>query len=637
MTYSPPAPLAISVNISPPRSVYLLPEPARLNFLLGGKLRPPIPPSVIVKGANDWGISSALGVSGLFVTESSVVCDLQRDIAWGIANANDNIGSAAFGIADVVDHGITAEQTTASPLDSRQAVIAWNMNRVADAISKFCQWTPAPPLDDISAKHSWQMTIPADRSKAERILNVDLSTRPWELRWDGVPRPYSLPFENNIRFCLTGIYTPPDPLQLAVSLADPHPFRSIQPRDAIGQQQTGIHDFVDQPDIAKWGHGSWYDRSNHLPWGDDSGGIIGDLDPPIEPIKAPYLIMNIIEFYAVVGTENIAVEPSELSLKLDIDSYAWELTGTLKGTTAKNYIIPDAAGPKALTMTINGWSWVFAVKSYKRNSKLVGESYSFTAVSRNQFLTGDWSDKVSYSVDAETNAWQLAEMLLTPLGFTLDRTNVTEWYRTPDWTLQAGSVSWANVTPMEIISQLATASGATVQPHRTNDTIIISPRYRLSPWEWVTAQDSAFSHLIPEAMIVDGSENGDFTSTTELERVLVSGTTHGAVTEVIKRNTAGTVSAADVSDVLNQDNTVNAERGRNILCDSGVIEQLSIQLPLMPPGQAPGLLEPGQLVKILRETGAPTIGMVLSNSIKPDSVSSVWQSAVLEVHHYGVN
>ena len=636
MTYSPPAPLALSVNLSPPRSIYQLPSDSLLKFLLGGRVRPPIPPSVISSGETEWVGSHDLSVSGKFVTGISGKHESQINSGWTPAMEHDIDDSASWGVADVVDHSITAEQTQASPLDVHHSLVVWSMHKVADAISQLCHWLPASQLDDVISLHCWQMTIPTDHLKSERLLNVDLSTRPWELRWDGIPRPYHLHSSSELVFSLSGSYSVPSPLQLSISLAEPQPFRSIQPRDSAGKQQTGINDFIDQPDIARWGHGSWYDRSNHLPWGDDSGGIIGDLDPPIEPIKPPYIIMNTIEFYAVVGDEQIAIEPSDLGLKLDLDSYAWELTGTLKGATSKNYLLPDADGPKALMMTINGWSWVFAVKSYKRNSKLVGESYSFTAVSRSQFLTGDWSDKVSYSVDAEVNAWQLAEILLTPLGFTLDRTNVTEWYRTPDWTLQAGSVSWANVTPMDIISQLAIAAGGTVQPHRTADTIIIAPRYRLSPWEWAAAQDSAFSHLIPEAMIVDGSETGDITRTTELERVLVSGTTHGAVTEVIRRNTAGAVSATDVSDVLNQDNTANAERGRNILCDSGVIEQLSIQLPLMPPGQAPGLLEPGQLVKILRENDTDTIGMVLSNSIKPDSVSSVWQSAVLEVHH-GIN
>ena len=636
MTYIAPSPLALSANLVQTRSAYLLPTHSKVYFLLGGKIRPPEPPNVIASIGGTWGDCDDVLVHGEFATTRTDEIDKSESSGWVPATSADTEMTNHWGAATDIDHAIEVAHTKAAQLNQRTGVVDWQMNQVADAAHRLCHWNPANRADDISAVHAWNKTNTADLLQSERLLNVDLSTRPWEIRWDGKPKLYKLPQPTNIVFEFKAATANVEPLTLTASFADKQAIHSIAPRDAAGIQQTTVNEITDQQDTAYWGSGSWFDRSNHLPWGDDSGGEIGELDPPIEPIKPPYIIMNTIDFYAVVGDEQIAIEPSDLGLKLDLDSYAWELTGTLKGATSKNYLLPDADGPKALMITINGWSWVFAVKSYKRNSKLVGESYSFTAVSRSQFLTGDWSDKVSYSVDAEVNAWQLAETLLTPLGFTLDRTNVTEWYRTPDWTLQAGSVSWANVTPMDIISQLAIAAGGTVQPHRTADTIIIAPRYRLSPWEWAAAQDSAFSHLIPEAMIVDGSETGDITRTTELERVLVSGTTHGAMTEVIRRNTAGAVSATDVSDVLNQDNSANAERGRNILCDSGVIEQLSIQLPLMPPGQAPGLLEPGQLVKILRENGTDTIGMVLSNSIKPDSVSSVWQSAVLEVHH-GIN
>ncbi len=584
-------------------------------------------------GNGKWGECDDIQVPGEWLTESAATIDRTDASGWNTATSNDDSMSANWGRATIVDHAIDVEHTKASPLNQAIGVIAWSKNKIADTVSKLCDWNPAIAQDAAFSNHAWVMTKKVDLMQTERLLNVDTSTRPWEIRWDGKPRLYQLPKPSTLVFEFKSATGTIDPLVITVSLADKQPIHSIAPRDALGIQQTTVNEITDQQDTAYWGAGAWFDRSNHLPWGDDSGGEIGELDPPTEPIKPPYLIMNTIEFYAVNGTEQVAVEPTDLSLKLDLDSHAWELTGTIKGQTAKNYILPDADGPKSLSLTINGWSWLFAVKSYKRSKQLVGETYSFTAVSRSQFLTGDWSDDISESVDSDINAWQLVESLLTPLGFTLDRTDVTEWYRTPDWTLQAGSVAWSAAKPLDIITQIATAAGATLQPHRTDDTIIISPRYRLSPWEWATAQDSAFSHLIPEAMIPDGAESGDFQTSTELERVLVGGTTHGAITEVIKRNTAGTVSAADVSDVLNQENTVNAERGRNVLCDSGVIEQLSIQLPLMPPGQAPGLLEPGQLVKIQREDATFTIGMVLSNSIKPDNVASVWQSAVLEVHH----
>lgn len=634
MAYIAPDPQLLTPNLMSDRTRYLLPTATSLAFQLSGRVKPPAPPKLIVGCDAKWLSAMPVDICLMEKTIGLMSKIGKVDIQTNQSIAQDLAASSAWGTLMHVDEVTICDLVVASPVANEVIGIDWCAATPSDA-NKYQNWCSAVARDDESAIHYWQIGTSYDRNSIERLLHTNLKARPWLQRFDG-RAAYQLPSSSDMTFSFEKeSVSTQKPLDLHVELASVLPIRSIYPRDTSSIEKSDANDVADQTDTAKWGRGSWHDRSNHLPWEDGSGGIIGDLEPPVEPIKAPYLIMNTIEFYAVVGDEQIAVEPCDLGLKLDLDSYAWELTGTLKGITAKNYIIPDVNGPKVLAITINGWSWVFAVKSYKRNSKLVGESYSFTAVSRSQFLTGEWSDKVSYSVDAEVNAWQLAESLIATLGFTLDRTNVTEWVRTPDWTLQAGSVSWANVTPLEIITQLATAAGATVQPHRTDDTIIIAPRYRLSPWEWATAQDSAFSHLIPEAMIVDGTETGDFTHTTELERVLVSGTTHGAVTEVIKRNTAGSVSAADISDVLNQDNIVNAERGRNVLCDSGAVEQLSIQLPLLPPGQAPGLLEPGQLVKILRENGTHTRGMVLSNSIKPDSVSSVWQSAVLEVHHYG--
>ena len=41
----------------------------------------------------------------------------------------------------------------------------------------------------------------------------------------------------------------------------------------------------------------------------------------------------------------------------------------------------------------------------------------------------------------------------------------------------------------------------------------------------------------------------------------------------------------------------------------------------------------GELVKVLREDGSETRGLVLGNTITPNGVSAIWQSVSLEVHH----
>ncbi|WP_460883027.1 hypothetical protein, partial [Pseudaeromonas pectinilytica] len=268
---------------------------------------------------------------------------------------------------------------------------------------------------------------------------------------------------------------------------------------------------------------------------------------------------------------------------------------------------------------------------YRRSTKLASETYSFTAQSRSMLLDGEQSDKLTVTLPAAMGAWQLVEQVLQPLGFSIERTAVAEWVQTPEWTLAAQSASWVSVTPMAIISSIAKACGAVVMPDMTDDKLIITPRYRVSPSKWATAPASAWSHLIPED--VSPSESSDPQFTTPLDRVLIAGTTHGCITEVVRSGSAGVVSAADVSDVLAQDPAANAERGRNLLAESGQIEIVALELPLLPPGQSPTLVVPGQLVKVLRGDGSETRGLVLGNSITPNGVSAIWQSVSLEVHH----
>jgi hypothetical protein len=104
------------------------------------------------------------------------------------------------------------------------------------------------------------------------------------------------------------------------------------------------------------------------------------------------------------------------------------------------------------------------------------------------------------------------------------------------------------------------------------------------------------------------------------------------VTEVVRTGTAGSESGEDISDVLAQTHPVNAERGRNLIADSGEQELITLRLPLMRPGQAPGLVVPGQLVKVLRADGSHTRALCISNALAPSGISSVWQNVTLEVH-----
>ena len=113
---------------------------------------------------------------------------------------------------------------------------------------------------------------------------------------------------------------------------------------------------------------------------------IGNMDPPVEPMEAPYHVMNSIQCFALVGNDKIPVEIDGLSIKYLIESFAWEISGTIYGRTAANYLRPTADGPAHLEVIINGWTWLTAVKRYTRSNKFPSESYQFTALSRSGLL-----------------------------------------------------------------------------------------------------------------------------------------------------------------------------------------------------------------------------------------------------------
>ncbi|MGU5684492.1 hypothetical protein ACV1DN_09795 [Aeromonas allosaccharophila] len=629
--YLPPSATSIPLVFKTPRRPVFLPAVDAIHFYLGGALRPPLAPAIQSRVASHW--------QGL-----ARVTDCELVLAEGILRESDLCEALPFGGAVALDHQLQAPLTHATPLDLAQAggwlqatnldLRQWQglaMSQARDQCPVVGSWQQAARPLELASSTPWQQPPARDQTNQTSWHITDLSHRPWELRWDGQPPLLTqLPTRDHLDFALTAATGEWQAMRLVLSLASPQPIRPVAPRDTGHGLPAGYARVADQSDTMPWGVGAKpLDPDWGLDHGDNSGGEIGDRDPPINPKPAPYIIMNEISCVAVNGSERVPLALFNPSLKLDIDSFVWELTGELRGRTNLPYVKPTATGPRHIELTINGWTWLFAVQGYRVNRSLGSEVYPFTARSRTQFLDSPWASLVDVAVPNELSAWQLAAELLTPLGFAIERPAHGEWVQTPDWPLAPGSIS-ERMAPKELLARLAKAAGAVLVPHMSEDKVTVQPRYLVSPWQWATAPDSAFSHLIPEEMLPE--ESSESASSPRLERVLIAGTTHGVVTEVVRTGTAGSESGEDISDVLAQTHPVNAERGRNLIADSGEQELKTLRLPLMRPGQAPGLVVPGQLVKVLRADGSHTRALCISNALAPSGISSVWQNVTLEVH-----
>lgn len=630
MAYSVPAASAVDFAVTRrPTRLHALPGLSG-TMLMDGPLVPPEAPRLRSRALAAWvpaGERAAVGSVGMTGLAER---DVRRGEQLQLAAPHGAAGASRWMAATKADLRQGEQLQLAGVVLQLPEVAGWSAIAQRDGRLSV-RWAAAGVVPAIAGREQLQILLARDRRCLDASWTVNVRDRPFDPRYDLTPPLHQLPVVGQgIQFA--DGYAAPEAARVEFSFNHDTTPRSIYPRNSAPHiaplGQLAERDGVNR---GRWGAGSWYSHGGYPSWGDDSGGQLGQLDPPPAPMEAPYHVMNSIQCFAIVGNERVAIAPDNIKISLLIEGYAWQMTGELHGRTSVNYLRPGADGPCHIELQMNGHTWLLAVKSYRKVTALASETYSFTAQSRSMLLDGDQSDKVTVALANSIGAWQLAAQLLQPLGFSIERPAVAEWVQTPEWTLAAQSASWVSVTPMAILGDIAKACGAVVTPHMTEDKIIITPRYRVSPGKWGSAPASAWSHLIPEG--VSPTENSERQFTTPLERVLIAGTTHGVVTDVVRSGSAGAVSAPDVSDVLAQDALANAERGRNILAESGQIEIVTLELPLLPPGQSPSLIVPGELVKVLREDGSETRGLVLGNTITPNGVSAIWQSVSLEVHH----
>jgi len=334
------------------------------------------------------------------------------------------------------------------------------------------------------------------------------------------------------------------------------------------------------------------------------------------------IIMNEITVYHVQGDgTKTAIHPVNASLDFDIDSQVWSFSGQLLGKGSLDYL----GYRSTYEINVNGHELMFTLREYARASSFANDAYSFVSVTNTQWLFSPYVDLYSDSIEQPKGAWQIVDDVLANESFTLDKSILT-----PEWTLAADSFSYLNKPAIEIIMQIANACGAIIQPDKTQNIIHAQPRYKVSPWDWPSLLNEECDHVINADYVI--TESSTDNTTTEINNVLISGETHGVITNAVKAGTAGDVRGTDVVSALSQDNNVNAELARNIMSDSGQQEIIGLNLPLLTPNSDYGLLLPGEIVRVIYENKTLT-GLCLSNNIAIQTLTDVSQSVKLEINN----
>jgi hypothetical protein len=310
----------------------------------------------------------------------------------------------------------------------------------------------------------------------------------------------------------------------------------------------------------------------------------------VVPIRSAYIVINSLSLNLLTGG---AVLPAlQLSMALDVDSWTWRWSATLRGSALS---LIDTGGPVEVVATINGAAFRLVIEQISRERTFGRDQVNVSGRGRNAVLDVLSMDHANVAV--RTAAQLMDDALIS--GWTVD-------FGLTDWLVPAGVWSHQGTT-ISALRTIAAAAGGYLQPHRTNTVVRVLPKYAVAPWDWggVTPDFE-----LPSA--VTRREGIEWVSRPDYNRVYVSGVRDGILGQVTRTGTAGDVLAPMVTDPLITEADAARQRGLSVLGDTGRQALLSLRLPVLP---ETGIIEPGKVVRYT--DGASTrIGVVRSTSVE---------------------
>lgn len=341
-------------------------------------------------------------------------------------------------------------------------------------------------------------------------------------------------------------------------------------------------------------------------------------EPVVVPIRKVYIVINNITLTRV--DSGAPLHALSFSASLDVDSWTWQWSASLHSSAADHLGRETDGSPPAVLATINGVPLRLVIERISLNEQFLPQvRYSVSGRGRAAVLAAPWAPVLQHGGQATARtAEQLANEVLqingVSIGWGID-------WQMPEWTVPPGLWS-SSGSYIDALSEIATAVGATIQPHPTDAVLRIMPRYPSAPWEW---GGLAPDFVIPAAAAKQIST--EFMDKPAYNGVYVGGTQVGVFGPVVRTGTVGDVLAPQVTHPLITDATAQRLRGLAVLSDTGKQRRVQLSMQVLP---ETGLIQPGKLVQI--GTGASAYrGLVRSTAVEW-AMPRLRQNIELEIH-----
>lgn len=331
----------------------------------------------------------------------------------------------------------------------------------------------------------------------------------------------------------------------------------------------------------------------------------------VVPTRTIYMTYNNLTLKRVAG--NVPLPAQGISLSIDDNSFTWAWSASFKGTREVADVMaaldPDSGDPVEVEMSINGVAYRLLTDPIDRQRQFARATLRVPGRGLAAELDAPSARRMVFSQASTRTAQQLANEALQVNGVGIGW--AVDWGLT-DWSVPGGVWSHQG-THITAVSEIAAAAGGYVQPHRTDRTLRILPRYPAPPWEWASLTPDI--ELPSGPVVVEGIE---WQRLPAYNRVYVQGEGAGVRGQVTRAGTAGDVDAPMFVHPLITAADAARQAGKNILSKTGKQALVTLRLPVL---DETGVILPGKLVRYV--DGATTrLGLVRSTALS-------WQRPLL--------
>lgn len=337
----------------------------------------------------------------------------------------------------------------------------------------------------------------------------------------------------------------------------------------------------------------------------------------VVPVLEVYSVENSIALTRVDGGD--IIEARGFAMSLDADSWTWRWSATLPGS-ALPLVQEDGNGDLTeLLAMVNGVPYRLVADPPARDRRFARADVRVQGKGRAALLDRPYVSEQNFASASGHTAAQLMALAMTingvNNGWAID-------YRIGDWFVPGGT--WAfQGTPIAAVVDIATAAGAIVQPHNTEQTLRILPRYPAAPWMWHTLTPD---YVLPADVVsVEGIQ---WVRRPAYNRAFVFGATSDGVRgDITRGGTAGDYAAPMVTHPLMTHADAVIQRGLAELSNTGRQAHVSLRMPVL---QETGLILPGSLVHY---DGGDALRLGLVRSVALDEAwPTLRQTLTVETH-----